>query len=111
MMPGASAFNGSPLALSEFNLVEIQPDDVPELLFKALVVRQFEGAREMRLDVTGRPQALHAGRRDPAAARAIVRLLHRPRSGGGITACSTTCCTAVCGSRGLLPRPARSVNP
>src|SRR6202008_3621304 len=48
--------------------VEIQPDDVPELLFKALVVRQFEGAREMRPDVTGRPQALHAGRRDPGGA-------------------------------------------
>src|ERR1700719_3136552 len=39
--------------------IEVEPDDVPELLFKALVVGQFEGTREMRLDVTGRPQALH----------------------------------------------------
>ena len=49
--------------------VEVEPDDVPELLFKALVVGQFEGARQMRLDVTGRPQALHAGRRNPGGAR------------------------------------------
>src|ERR1700719_4588704 len=34
--------------------VEVEPDDVPELLFKALVVGQLEGARQMRLDVTGR---------------------------------------------------------
>src|SRR6266478_2321475 len=33
--------------------VEIKPDHVPELLFKLLVVRQFEGAREVRLDVVG----------------------------------------------------------
>ena len=31
--------------------VEIEPDHIPELLFKLLVVGQFEGAREVRLDV------------------------------------------------------------
>src|SRR5690242_20717653 len=31
-------------------------------------VGQFEGAPEMRFDLTGRPQALHAGRRDPGGA-------------------------------------------
>src|ERR1700745_3290772 len=49
--------------------VEVEPDDVPELLFKALVVGQLEGARQMRLDATGRPQTLHAGRREPGGAR------------------------------------------
>src|SRR5882724_9928339 len=48
--------------------VEIKPDHVPELFLKLLVVRQFEGAREMRLDVIGRPQPLHARRRDASGA-------------------------------------------
>src|SRR5439155_13802652 len=57
--------------------VEIQPDDVPELLFKALVVRQLEGAREMRLDVTGRPQAAarwpaRSRRRGPSCGSSIA---------------------------------------
>src|SRR6516164_5142201 len=41
--------------------IEIEPDYIPELLLKLLVLRQLEGAREMRLDVVGRPQALDGG--------------------------------------------------
>src|SRR6516225_1471061 len=91
--------------------VQIKPDHVPELLFKPLVVGQFEGAREVRLDVVGGPQPLHACRRDTDGARAIVRQLQRPRSGGGVTARSSTCWAAPSASHGLRPRPGASHNP
>src|SRR5262249_5376680 len=41
--------------------IEIEPDHIPELLLKLLVLGQLEGARQMRLDVVGRPQALDGG--------------------------------------------------
>jgi hypothetical protein len=56
---------------------------------KRLSVDSLKGAREMRLDVTDRPKALHVGRRDPGGAgrraatpppqmgRRCQRLLHR----------------------------------
>src|SRR6516165_8307281 len=75
--------------------LEIKPDHVPEFLLKLLVIRQFEGAREMRFYVIGGPQPLHA----------------RPRWGGGMTACSMTCCAAPSASHGLRPRPGASLNP
>ena len=33
------------------------------------------------------------------------------RWGGGVTACSSTCCTAACGSHGLRPRPGAIAQP
>src|ERR1700704_6502070 len=107
--------------------LEIKSDDVPELLLKLFVIRQFEGPREMRFDVIGHPQPLHARRRYAGCARHPAGtptppmggggdtppppLLHRPRWGGGVTACSITCCAAPSGSHGLRPRPGASVNP
>src|SRR6516165_9501638 len=44
-------------------------------------------------------------------ARAIVRQLQRPRSGGGVTARSSTCWAAPSASHGLRPRPGASRNP
>ena len=67
--------------------VEIQPDDVPELLFKARVVRQFEGARRCgSMSLAAHRRCTLAGeipRRGPRAAapspqvgRRRHRLLH-----------------------------------
>ena len=39
--------------------VQVQAHHVPELLLEVAVVGQFEGARHVRLDVVGMPQALH----------------------------------------------------
>jgi hypothetical protein len=48
---------------------------------------------------------------DMPTARAIVRQLHRPRWGGGATACAMTCWAAPSASHGLRPRPGASLNP
>lgn len=63
--------------------VEIQTDDVPEFLLEARVVRQLEGSGQVRLDVVGGPQTLHAGRRDTRRLRhgaATPASLRRRRS-------------------------------
>ena len=60
-------------------------DHLPELRLKLLILGQFEGPREMRLNVVGGPQALHAGLRDPGRARhrsAAPACLHRRRGHG-----------------------------
>ena len=44
-------------------------------------------------------------------ARAIVRQLQRPRSGGGVTARSSTCLAAPSASHDLRPRPGASRSP
>src|SRR6516165_7819439 len=49
--------------------VEIEADHIPELGLKLFVVGQFEGPRQVRLDVVGRPQTLHARLRNAGRAR------------------------------------------
>lgn len=45
--------------------VEIQPDNIPKLLFKMRIIGQFEGAGQVRFQVIGGPESVHAGGRDP----------------------------------------------
>lgn len=45
--------------------IEIQPDNIPELGLKVLVVGEFEGALEVRFDVVGLPQSLNGVAADP----------------------------------------------
>lgn len=62
-----------------FRWVQIEPDDIPKLVFEVCIAGQLERAQQVRLDVVGRPQALNAGVRyagrlrhaaaTPAAAR------------------------------------------
>ena len=49
--------------------VEIQADDVPELFLEMRIVRQLEGAGQMRFDVVGGPQPLNACGRDARRVR------------------------------------------
>lgn len=44
--------------------IEIKTNDVSELLLEVCIVGELEGSLQMRLDVIGSPQALHAGCRD-----------------------------------------------
>ena len=41
--------------------IEIEADHIPELGLERRVVRQLEGAHQMRLDLVGAPQPLHRG--------------------------------------------------
>jgi len=49
--------------------VEIKADDIPELGFKVRIARQLECAGQVRLDLVGRPEALHARRRNADLSR------------------------------------------
>ena len=53
---------------------QIQPDDVPEFLFKVRVVGQLEGACQVRFYVVGGPYPLDA---EMPATRAMLRQLQR----------------------------------
>lgn len=43
--------------------IKIQADHVPEFLLEAGILRDFERARQVRLDIVHRPQVVHACRR------------------------------------------------
>lgn len=49
--------------------VEIQPDHIPKLLFEMRIIGQFEGAGQVRFQVIGGPEPVHAGGRDPGDSR------------------------------------------
>ena len=53
----------------------IQTNHIPELLFERGIIRDFEGAFEMGLQVIGPPKSLHRIGGDPLA-RAILREDH-----------------------------------
>lgn len=44
--------------------VQVESDNVPEFLFKIRVIGQFEGASQVRFQVIGRPEFVHAGSRN-----------------------------------------------
>src|SRR5215469_14857353 len=83
--------------------IEIESDYIPELLLKLLVLGQLEGAREMRLDGIGRPQALDGGFRHAGHA-GHCPAAPSPYVAGGVTALSRTTRTASTGTEGLRPR-------
>ena len=60
--------------------LQIKPDHVPELGRKLRVVRQLEGAGEMRLDRVGGPEPLHRRLGDP---RGPGHRAHRPARAPG----------------------------
>ena len=49
--------------------VEIQPDNIPKLLFEMWIIGQFEGTGQVRFQVIGGPESVHAGGRDPGDSR------------------------------------------
>src|SRR6516162_2398717 len=63
--------------------VEIEADHLPELRLKLLILGQFEGPREMRLNVVAAHRRCTLACEIPAA-RAIVRQLQRACIAGGV---------------------------
>src|SRR6201987_3095921 len=49
-----------------FGRIQVQPDNVPEFLFKVRVVGNFESFQPMRLDVVPVPNALHGAPAHPS---------------------------------------------
>jgi len=47
--------------------IEVEPDHVPEFLFKLRIIREFEGLHAMRLQIAHRPDALYRTRGDAGA--------------------------------------------
>ena len=90
--------------------VEIEADHLPELRLKLLILGQFEGPREMRLNVVAAHRRCTLACEIPAA-RAIVRQLQRACIASGVTAFSKTTRTASGGKDGLRPRPGASSRP
>src|SRR5215831_14537804 len=90
--------------------IEIEPDHIPELLLKRLVLGQLEGARQMRLDVVGRPQALDGGFRHAGPA-GHGPAAPSPQRGGRRHHFVQSHAHRLEWHRGLRPRPAASSNP